>query len=306
MKKIIFGLLALLAAQAGYSCDVCGSANASAAFFPGTLNLESQFGLSYHSLRFRSTHLPSIKPGETGLERKSTEQFHMAMLGGRYNINSRWQAVMQLPYQMVFKQDNGVNTQSHGFGDLQLGAARYFYNDSADGDIEWLGMLEYNLKLPTGRFEENQINDQVSRYMLPGTGSVDHFFRGSLQAQYDKWVMAAMGFYRVNGFSKSGLNWGDRMSISMDFGRLFFPRKTHKIYTSVGYLYEHAFPDRQHGENLNFSRFSLGLIKASAHWRKDNWALAGIYFLPVHGVLADNRVELLTRFQLQVTYYPNF
>jgi|GEM_PF-2491026 len=306
MKKISLLLLSVLAVRAAVACDICGCASASGALFPGTINRQSQFSLGYHYLNFTSKHLPSILQGQQGVERSSQEQFQLLSFGARYSFHPKWQAVLQLPAQFVQKKDAGVTTQTQGLGDMQLGIARYFSGDSLGVFDSWTLMAEYDIKLPSGQFDGGSISEQTSRYMLPGSGSVDHFFRVHGQSTIKNWMFSLGALYRLNGNGPNNLNWGNRSQVYGEIGKLFFTKSMHQWYTSIGYAYEHASADYQHGQELPFSTYGIGQMKGSVQWRKNQWAAAGMYFLPIHGSMADGRVQIKQRFQVQITFYPKF
>lgn len=299
-------LAVLLVALPGHACDVCGGAGASGAYFPGTMNRESQFGLAYHYMAFRSRHLPSILQGQQGEERISSERFHMINLGLRYSFLPKWQAVVQVPYQSVQKTDRGIQTNINGLADMQLGAARYFSFDSIKGMDAWMIVAEYDLKLPTGAYNVSDLSEQVSRFMFPGTGSLDHFFRLSTQFQRKNWMLSLGGLFRLNGMGPDQLNWGNRLQGQLELGRIKKLKKRHELYFSLGYMYEHSQSDLQKGAELPFSSYSFAQAKASLQWRRASWAAAGSVYIPVHGSLADGRVNMTTRFQIQLIYFPKF
>ncbi|MHB1276887.1 MAG: hypothetical protein ACYC1Q_00655 [Bacteroidia bacterium] len=306
MKKFMLVLAVLLVAQTVRACDVCGCAGASGTYFPGTMNLESQFGLSYQYLAFRSRHLPSILQGQLGEERISSEQFHLLNFGTRYRFLPKWQAVVQVPYQVVFKSDQGVNTHISGMADIQLGLARQFSFDSLRGLDQWIWSAEYDLKLPTGAYTRQDLSEQVSRFMFPGTGSFDHFFRLSSQLKRKNWILSFGGLFRLNGEGPDQLNWGNRLQAQLELGHINKLKNKHELYFSLGYVYEHSSSDIQKGVELPFSSYAIGQAKSSIQWRKSSWAVSGICYFPVHGGLAEGRVTMTQRFQIQLIYFPKF
>ncbi len=298
-------MTAFIMALSSQACDVCGCASSSA-LFPGTLNRESQISLGYQFMHLSSRHLPSILQGQQGVERKSQEYFQTYSLGTRISFHPKWQAVVQLPYQYVNKQDGDVRTENQGLADVQLGLARYFSGDSLGIFSSWTMLAEYDIELPSGRFDHAAISEQTSRYMLPGSGSVDHLFRLHAQASTERWIYRLGMAYRLNGMGPDGLDWGDRVQVSGEVGRLFETKKMHQWYASLGYQFEHAFGDYQNQFILPFSGYDLGLLKASIQWRKNQLALAALAFLPVHGTMAEGRVKIHQFVQFQFSYYPKF
>ncbi len=305
MKKIFFVLAAFVWVLPTQACDVCGCAS-SMASFPGTLNRQSQFSLGYQYLHFSSQHLPSILQGQAGIERKSQEYFQVVSANARYSFHPKWQAVLQVPVQFVSKQDGAIHTQSQGLADAQLGIARYFSGDSLGVLKSWTIMTEYDIELPTGRFSHADISEQTSRYMLPGSGSIDHIFRINMQGSSMHWIYRIGMMYRLNGMGPDNLAWGDRTQVFAEAGRLFETKKMHQWYASLGYMFEHASSDYQNNLKLPFSGYGLGQLKASVQWRKNQFAVAALAFLPVHGKMAEGRVKIHQSLQFQLSYYPKF
>ena len=296
-------MTAFIMALSSQACDVCGCASSSA-LFPGTLNRESQISLGYQLLHLSSKHLPSILQGQQGIEKISHEYFQVYSLGARYSFHPKWQAVMQVPYQHVLKREEEVLTQTSGLADMQLGIARFFSGDSLGLFRSWDIMTEYAVELPTGRFDNSAISEQTSRYMFPGSGSVDHLFRVNIQASTQRWIYRLGSLYRLNGEGPDQLSWGNRFQLSAEAGRFFETDKMHQWYTSLGYQFEHASADFQSQVKLPFSGYDLGLLKASIQWRKNQFAIAALAFLPVHGKMAEGRVNIHQFAQFHLSYYP--
>lgn len=306
MKKILFVLAGLLALQSAQACDICGCAGASAANFPGNFNRENQLGWMYHFLAYQSRHLPSIQAGQVGVEKTTQEFFHLSAFTAGIRVAKNWQANAVIPVQYVVKEEEGARSHVFGLSDMQVGITRFFEVDSVAKDQRLLASASYAVKLPTGLYNPDMVDETVSRFMIPGTGSFDHFFRGNVQYSIRKWSLTLGGLYRLNGSTKEDLNWGNRFQLQGDVGRVFELPKMNELFASLGYLYEKGFADDQNGESLPFSEYATGQLKTAVQWRKNRMAGGLLYFIPVAGEIADGRVKIQSRFQIQLTYYPNF
>ena len=302
MKKLWI-VLALLSSGRAMACDVCGCTGAAAMSFPGGFIRESQVGLAWQHVRFDSRHLPSILKGSEGVERVSTERFQLLMLQSRIRISNRFQLLGNIPVQFVDKQDEGKRTRINGLGDAQLGVSWQYSPDSVFPGSGWLLQAEYLLKVPTGEYRQELISEQVSRYMLPGTGSYDHFFRVGLQKQVNRWIFRGNYLYRLNGATHDGLQWGDRMQLLTDAGYVLGNMEGHRLLLNAGWLMEWGMPDRQNGQELPFSRYAFGQLQSAVLWRYGSWSAGLTCFVPVNGQLADGRVSVSRRFQIQTVFF---
>ncbi|MBI1221932.1 MAG: hypothetical protein GC180_04940 [Bacteroidetes bacterium] len=306
MKKILVVLAGLLAMYPAQACDVCGCSSASAANFPGNFNRENQLGWLYQFMAFQSLHLPSVQNGQVGYQMRSQEYFQVSAFTAGIRIIKNWQANVAIPLQYVSKTEESVQSHIFGMSDMQMGVTRFFEMDSIYKNHRLLMSASYALKLPTGKYHSDMISESVSRYMIPGTGSFDHFFRVNAQYIIKSWSVSLRGLYRVNGSTRDGLNWGNRVQLQGDFGKVISLKKMNDLYVSLGYLYEKGYRDFQNQEELEFSAYSTGQMKAGMQWRKNRLAAGAMYFLPVNGKIANGRVHIQSRFQFQLTYYPKF
>src|SRR5690606_14673712 len=110
-------------------------------------------------------------------------------------------------------------------------------------------------------------NENTSRYMMPGTGSYDHMFRGIAQWEQRRWQFTGSGLFRLNGNGPDGLDWGNRWQAMAEAGRKFMSEK-HNFYASLAYMLEGSNPDLQRNLELPFSGYTIGQLRATAMWRK--------------------------------------
>lgn len=166
--------MALWSSYQSQACDVCGCSinTGGGEVIPGMF--QHYVGLRSNIRSFSSEHL-TLFDDEPTLYTK--EWFHTSEAHFRYSPTRRVQLFGFMPYNSVWKQEEGTVYQSQGIGDFRV-RANVVVVDQKEEETNATLMnlfLGASLKMPTGRSEYLSAGESAifHRNMLPGTGSWD-------------------------------------------------------------------------------------------------------------------------------------
>lgn len=192
---IAVGLLSLAAVKTALACSVCGCSLSSDwaaqgySVMPGTeMSLRYEYYNQtelYNGRNNLDRSLLSL-PDDAEIQQKTLTR--SVWLGADYVTNKEWGVSFQLPYYNRFHTtiapgDLDVSSsKATGLGDLRV-LARY---QSPDQARNW--SVQFGLKLPTGRFNQNfatgpQAGNELDRGLQLGTGTTDALLGASYFAR---------------------------------------------------------------------------------------------------------------------------
>lgn len=297
-KLALLGLLFYTAVPA-QACDICGCAGGGALSLMQSDERRNQLGFIWNTTAFESRQLPSILEGANGKEALSKELFLTPAIQTRINAGEKWQFWALLPFQAVQKtEESGVSKRS-GLADIWLGGSYWLMKDSLKWGVLQLS-ADFGLKLPSGDYNPAYVNETVSRFMLPGSGSWDQRFQvnASLARNQHRYIIQLAHVF--TGSTKQGLAWGDRGQYLAEYRYQF---KQAPLQLVGSWFSEWSGKDIQNQSPLPYSGFQLHQIRTGALWFAKTWSLGAFWFQPVAGNIADNRVQLTQRWTTQFTYY---
>lgn len=295
--RLLLLLFMVLQISKTTACDVCGcSVNAS---YMGILpQFQKHFvGARYMTNSFNSRHIPSSYSLEQG---RSQEFFQRAEIWGRYYITPRIQLFGFLPYSINSKTEEGVTSQYHGVADASVMVNYIFLNtgDSGRFSVRNTIMAGGGLKLPTGRFDKDQLAN-----MQTGSGSWDYMLNLIYTLRYKKTGVNVDVNGRINN-SNGTYTFGNRLTS----GARFFYWHKYKMVSllpQIGGLAEFAQKDTKEGVSQKYSGGNgfYGIAGMDMYFRTCS---AGIsYTLPIQEDLNEGLVTTKQRLSLQFIYLFN-
>lgn len=149
-----------------------------------------------------------------------------------YRIFHNFQLTLSVPYfYNVHASASSTESYSNtiqGIGDIALGAVYVLYSNKNDKDARVRSHLSASLdvELPTGKFNNNYLEDDLPAAMSTGSQSFD--FQGGLQyaGQIKKWGLRAFTSYKVNTYNTYNFKFGDQFSFAGYFYRQCKIKKT--------------------------------------------------------------------------------
>jgi hypothetical protein len=205
--------------------------------------------MQYQFRAFQSTHIPEA--GET-ITNSSVENYHTIQLWGRYNLSERVQLFAFVPYIVNQRIENGIVSNSNGFGDATflvnyrvLGAnctSKWKHNLLAGG----------GMKLPTGTYDSYSIKyNEGLPNMQPGTLSYDFILNTNYTLQHTNTGINTDVSYVITTANPDKYKFGNRLNA----GLLLFHTigiKQFKLIPQLGTRFEFAGSD--------YDNYNMGIM----------------------------------------------
>ena len=169
----------------------------------------------------------------------SNDYYKTIELWSGWNLNSRWQILTFIPYQ-VNKQftDDGIK-EKQGIGDITL-LTNYNVLHTAKKGIQQQLWIGGGLKLPTGRYSMDVTSPDANKgdvNSMSGTGSTDFLLNAMYNLSVKNYGINTSANYKLNGSNKNDYKFGDRFTVN-SFAYYRLRVKGFAITPNVGLLYE--------------------------------------------------------------------
>lgn len=233
----------------------------------------------------------------------SNERFHSLELWGRFYPVKRLQLLAVLPVNFFTQQAGADRLTRNGLGDAVLLANYNLLQQAWGADKKWRQAfyLGGGVKLPTGKFDPELIEQEINPNMQPGTGTFDWLGSASYTLRYANWGLNADMLLRFSRENSAEYRFGNRLNIN---GRLFYWAKTGKSswLPSVGIAHEWAAEDCDSGVNLSDTGGFCEFGTIGLDWYYGNLALSAAWNIPVHQYLGSGHIDAGQRVQLGMAY----
>ena len=173
MKRwMLLSLLLLSTAISSRACDVCGCSLGSNYF--GILpQFDKHFiGVRWHYSAFsaRMNHESQFLDDEY-----SNDSYHQLELWGRFYLTPRIQLFASVPYSVNYMRGSHQEVTAAGLGDVSILANYTLVNTGEDVGNPWRHTLLMGggVKLPTGKYQQEDEGTLVNPNFQLGTGSTD-------------------------------------------------------------------------------------------------------------------------------------
>jgi len=302
MKIFLGSLMALLMCQnAANACDVCGcgSMGSSNQALWGMPN-QHRIGIGFQGSYFRSEHLPSILKGASQEQMVSNEAFYRYEVRGSHPLfNGKLVLGWTLPVNAMSKSGSTEKT-STGLGDASVQLGIQLFEDSLFSG-KWRTFGTARLKMPTGQYDAAAINETVSRYMFPGTGSWDQSLSVTSRWSNEKSVWEQNIAFRHNGKTHDGLNWGNQWSVNAAYFHQV-ALKNMVLFPGLRVHYEQRIKDHNKVQTYRYSGYSIALLSPELNVQWQKWQGACFYRIPVFENIAEGQVDLHAMFGISINY----
>lgn len=297
MKKlltILFLFVNISTILPAYACEVCGSG------FGSYLGIMPQYGQHFLGIRYQQQSYLSV-PNPL---HHSEESFYQTEIWGKFNIHRKVQLFFFLPYTQNSRLQYGKTTQMQGIGDIsaQLNYILFNSGDSIFTSFKQTLTLGAGIKLPTGNYQNPELERLVNPNFQLGTGSIDYQVHLNYTIRYSKLGLNTNLRHKFNGKNpQNNHRFGNQSMIST---QLFWWQNLIKcsVLPTIGVDYEHAQPntfegdEQRHtgghatflnlGTELYFRYFSAGLT-----WQK-----------PINQSLAEGEIIAKNRLSAHLTW----
>jgi hypothetical protein len=237
MKKIIILLSLIMITGKSLACDVCGCSLGGNYFGILPMFNKNFVGLRWSQAKFHSyIHEGSYLPAQY-----SDDTYSKVELWGRYYINKKFQVFAFVPY--VDNDMNGSDqvVSAHGLGDITLMSNYLLFNTGEDSTklLKHTLMAGGGVKLPTGKYNDEDKGKIINRNFQMGTGSVDFIVAAVYTVRYKKVGANVEAGYKINTRNSNNYLFGNQFHIS---SQLFYWKnlKSLTLLPNAGLYYETA------------------------------------------------------------------
>lgn len=300
MKKIILiTSLFLVLTMTTWACDICGAGTGS--YYIGLL---PQFNKKLIGVRYQFNQLYTnldIYGNKTALSNK--EQYQTMDIWGAWNIGSKWRVMAVLPYSFIQKHNLGtdITTNKNGLSDISL-TAYYKLLQSSNSEIRqslWFGV---GAKLPTGKYNNQEVSNNAPNIFQLGTGSLDFLSQINYDISLNNWGLNATVNYKLNSKNSDDYTYGNKITTNLALYRKIEVNNGIAIIPNIGLLYENQQQDQtmtykvdQTGGNILQGSYG---IEASIQ----KIALGINLQSPISQNIASNRVQLNNKIMMHISY----
>ncbi len=221
------------------ACDICGCSSGNQ--YLGILPKYNWnfVGLQYQYSKFESKH-PSAYSGRPDVQ--GEDAYHTVQLWGRYNVSSRYQVFVFVPYHYNIHREDTLTSRTSGMGDVSIMVNRIVINHQQK---KWKHLLlaGAGVKLPTGKHNGTSSQDRAGLpNMQPGTGATDFIANANYTLSQNKLGVNADAAYTFTTANGDNYKYGNRLSTG---GLVFYPLTLYELILipSAGARYEYTLHD---------------------------------------------------------------
>lgn len=292
MKKHIICILLSFISMKTHACDACGCAASG-----GGLGFTSIFDQKYIGVRYMyQSYL--TKDGVYNNSPYINDQFNTIQLWGRIPLASRWDVLVNIPYQNHTSDKIDGKQSIKGFGDASVNV---FYNAmrKSRNDFDHIINVGTGVKLPTGSYDEKN-NGSVNPSFQLGTGSWDANVLADYQMKYKSWGMYHGVSYQLKSKNNQEYQFGNQLNYQGTMYKQF--GDSLQIIPSVGAIYENYSANKQFDEVLANTNGYVWMSKVGLDVKKDQWSLGVQWFAPLDQNLLNGDVKAKNRWSIALNY----
>jgi hypothetical protein len=248
-----------LADLSDINCDLCGC----------YLGPDPNYNFNSAGIRYRfrsfsgnsSSELSNNELDHSGHSHEDDESYSTYELWGRYYISPKFQLAGTMPFSY-----NKIGDESFsGAGDMQVQAKYQIFNTEVDGSTKFRNRLFLGggVKLPTGKFNQEDDSGEVVPHFQTGTGSFDFLLTGTYFAKSGGLGFVLDAVYKINTENKNKYLFGNQMNVNGVFSYDIVADNV-TIIPYAGIYYEYAPEDKSDsvkdpnsGGNALFGNFGV-------------------------------------------------
>lgn len=278
-------------------CDVCGcSGNGGSMGFGTGLN-NNFIGLRYIGQRYRS------RDGIFSNSPWIDENFNTVQLWTQIPVGRRLIINAVMPYQF-HSREFADDTEQHinGLGDATVLGFYQILKQTPDTIIsikpQHTLQLGGGVKMPTGRFEEENLEGSVNPSFQLGTGSWDYVLGANYGVSHRNWGLSAMVNYTIKTKNDKEYRFGNQFNYALNFYKTYYLGANFALTPQVGMGGEYFEKNKEFGFEVHDTGGNalFGRLGVEVNYRQ--YALGLSSMLPVAQDLNNGKVEVKSRFSV--------
>ena len=280
-------------------CDVCGcSGNGGSMGFGTGLN-NNFIGLRYIGQRYRS------RDGIFSNSPWIDENFNTIQLWTQVPIGRRFIINAVMPYQFHSREfaDN-TEQQINGLGDATVLGFYQVLKQVPDSIIsikpQHTLQVGGGVKMPTGSFDEENLEGSVNPSFQLGTGSWDYILGANYGVTHRNWGLSAMVNYTIKTKNDKEYTFGNQFNYALNAYKTYYLGTNFALTPQAGVGGEHFDKNKEFGLEVNNTGGSAFFSRLGMEINYKQYALGLSTMLPVAQDLNNGKVEVKSRFSVYV------
>lgn len=229
-------------------------------------------------------------------------------LRGKLNASNKLSFLFLIPYNKNIQVGHD-DEKLIGLGDVTLIGSYTLFDDINDlqnskeniKDFVQVLKISTGLKLPTGKFNVSNLDNELNSNLQVGNGCTDLLLNASYNCRYDKYGLNLNSDVKFSNESSNGLSVGNSFSSGINLFYLSrFEENT--ILPIIGCVYEHYGKSTKNG-NVNLNSGGNTFLTNLGFDLYFNSLTIGFNFQYPFSQFSDNSLsKLITRFNTNIYY----
>lgn len=280
-------------------CDTCGcSGNGGSMGFGTGLN-NNFIGLRYIAQKYRS------RDGIFANSPWIDENFNTVQLWTQLPLGKRFIINAVLPYQFhtrTFSDDSEQHI--NGLGDATVLGFYQVLKQTPDSIIsikpKHTLQLGGGIKVPTGTFDEENLEGSVNPSFQLGTGSWDFLVGANYGMNYRNWGLSLMANYTIKTENDKEYRFGNQLNYALNAYKTYYFGNDFALTPQLGIGGEHFGENEEFGLTVNDTGGNAFFGKGGIEVNYRTYALGVSTMLPISQNLNNGKVEVKNRLSVYV------
>lgn len=280
-------------------CDTCGCSGNGGSMGFGT-GLNNNFvGLRYIAQTYRS------RDGIFANSPWIDENFNTVQLWTQLPVGKRFIVNAVLPYQFhtrLFSDDSEQHI--NGLGDATVLGFYQILKRTPDSIIsirpEHTLQLGGGVKVPTGTFDEENLEGSVNPSFQLGTGSWDFLVGANYGMTYRNWGLSLMANYTIKMENDKEYRFGNQLNYALNVYKTYYFGNDVALTPQLGLGGEHFEENKAFGLAVNDTAGNALFGKGGIEVNYRTYALGVSTMLPISQNLNNGKVEVKNRLSVYV------
>lgn len=278
-------------------CDTCGcSGNGGSMGFGTGLN-NNFIGLRYIYQNYQS------RDGIFANSPWIDEHFNTLQLWTQIPLGERFIVNAVLPYQF-HSREFADNTEQNidGMGDATVLGFYQILKQTPDSIIsikpQHTLQLGGGVKIPTGKFDEANLEGSVNPSFQLGTGSWDYLLAANYGITHRNWGLSVMANYTIKSKNDKEYRFGNQFNYALNTYKTYYFGTNFALTPQLGIGGEYFDKNEEYGLEVADTGGSAFFGKLGAEVNYNQYALGVSTMLPITQDLNNGKVEVKSRFSV--------
>ncbi len=278
-------------------CDTCGCGGNGGSMGFGTGLNNNFIGLRYIGQKYRS------RDGIFDNSPWINENFNTVQVWGKFPIRNRFLVNALVPYHVHNRRfTDNTEQEIKGIGDATLLAFYQVIAPTPDSIIsikpKHILQLGGGVKLPTGSFNEENLEGSINPSFQLGTGSLDYILAANYGLTHRNWGISALVNYTIKTENSVSYLFGNQWNLAVNSFKTYYLSDTWSFTPQLGLGAEYFDKNKEFGLIVNDTGGDVYFGRLGLEANYNRFALGVSGMLPIAQDLNNGKVEVKNRVML--------